>query len=58
MWTLIELNKTSIDSSLKKINQIMKNKNLTDKDKAYGNFLLSKYEMNLKKNIKKNLIIY
>ena len=54
MWTLIELNKTTIDSNLKeKINQIMKNKNLTNKDIAYGNFLFAKHEMEQKNIVSK-----
>ena len=49
MWTLIELNQTVVDINLKeKINKIMKNKNLTNKDIAYGNFLLAKHEMEQK----------
>ena len=39
------LDKEILDPNLKsKINEILKNKNLTKKDVAYGNFLLSKYE--------------
>tara|TARA_B100001123_G_scaffold410956_1_gene506646 strand:+ start:167 stop:1834 length:1668 start_codon:yes stop_codon:yes gene_type:complete len=53
MWTLMELNKTIIDPNLKeKISKIMKNKNLTNKDIAYGNFLFAKHEME-QKNYKK-----
>ena len=43
--TLIDLRKDKIDLSLKqKIEKIIKEKKLSQKDIAYGNFLLSKYE--------------
>ena len=51
--TLSRLKKENLDLNLKnKINEIMKNKNLPKKDIAYGNFLLSKYELQ-KQNFEK-----
>ena len=48
-YQLSDLKKEFLNSSLKnKIDKIMKKDNLTKKDLAYGNFLLSSYELQLK----------
>jgi|LUMJ01.1.fsa_nt_gb tetratricopeptide (TPR) repeat protein len=49
-YDLISLNKEILNSNLKnKINEIIKNKNCTKNNLAYGSFLLAKYEHNEKK---------
>jgi len=49
-YDLISLNKEILNLNLKnKINEIIKNKNCTKNNLAYGSFLLAKYEFNEKK---------
>lgn len=46
LFTKIELNKETIDVKLKKkINEFMDKKNLSQKDYAYGNFILARHEL-------------
>ena len=46
LLSLTELNKEILDEKLKKlINQILKNKNVSKKNMAYGHFLLAKYAL-------------